>query len=373
MACARYRLYLADQPASTAQLNSFETITVTQEMDMSWTAQLEFPLRTDARGKWTGESEAWLQPLSRLRLEVSVQGRPYVPLIDGSIVSSDYGLQMEPGQSALHIEVQDDGFLLHRDETVKLYPDMTDDEIAEQIYLDAVDIASIDIDEADGPADLSDNTTVLRGTQMELLQFLAQRQGMHAFVLPGPQPHTSVGCFKYDPDPQLDFGLPEMVLLGSNRNLMSLKLWVEGAQPAVYCGSTVSLSDKSVNSRTADLSDIDRLGPDPPPGTPIKRFLRPGKALSVDLDRATQAASEDAAYALHADGEVLKDTYGGVLAPYQNVQMRGSNGRLSGSWLIRQVTHTLTRNSYGQTFSMQRNAESAGAGNTPPPAPPGVF
>jgi phage protein D len=93
----------------------------------------------------------------------------------------------------------------------------------------------------------------------------------------------------------------------------------------------------------------------------------------MNVANAVLAASEEDAYGLHADGEVLKDTYSAVLQPYQNVQVLGVNGQLSGSWLIRQVTHTLTRNSYGQTFSLARNAQSAGNGSSNTAAPIPVF
>jgi hypothetical protein len=371
MACAQLKLFFNDEVATSQQLDSFETITVQQDMDMNWTAHLEVPLCTNAQGDWTGETESWLQPMSRVRIEVNLQGAGFVPLIDGCIVTVDYDMHMEPGKSVAQVQVQDDGFLLHRDESVKLYPGITDDQIAEQIYGDSPDIASTDIDSVTAPADLSDNTTVLRGTQMELLQSLARRQEMHAFVRPGTQPHTSIGCFKKDPT--VDSGLPAMVLLGSKRNVLNVRFSSTASVAATYRTSSVSLSDASVNSSTANLSDIDRLGTDPPSGSPVNRLLRPGKSWNVDLSSAVLGASQQAAYALNADGEVLKDTYAGILQPYQNVQVLGSNGRLSGLWLIRQVTHTLTRNSYGQTFSLQRNARSAGTGNSSAIQPPSVF
>jgi hypothetical protein len=373
MPCAQFKLFLGDQVATAQQSAGFETITVQQEMDSNWTAHLELPLCTNAQGDWTGETDSWVQPMARLRLEVSLQGGSYIPLIDGSIVAADYDMHMEPGQSMLKLEVQDDGFLLHRDESVKLYPGITDDEIAKQIYGDNQDIASIDVDPVDAPADLSDNITVMRGTQMELLQALAGRQHnqMHVFVLPGSKPHNSIGCFKKDPTG--DSGLPPMVLLGKGRNVMNLRFSSSGADAAEYRTGSVSLSDASVNSATASLSDITRLGTDQPSGTPVKRLMRPGQSWSVDLNTAVLSASEQAAYALQAEGEVLKDTYSGILTPYQNVQVQGTNGRLSGLWLVRQVTHTLTRNSYGQTFSLQRNARSAGTGNSSPGVPQSVF
>jgi hypothetical protein len=374
MACAQYKLYFNDQAASAQQLASFEAITVQQEMDSRWVASLEIPLCTDAQGNWVGESATWFQPMNRLRIEVSVQGGAYVPLIDGPIVTCNYDLYMEPGQSMAHVEVHDDGFLLHRDETVKLYNGITDDQIAQQIFDDNSDITkSTQIDAVPAASDLTNTTTVLRGTPMELLQQLVRRnsKAWHAYILPGTKPHASIGCFTKDPTS--DSGLPEMVLLGKDRNLLNIRFSSTAASAAVFRGASISLSDGSVDNATADLSDISRLGTDTPSGTAVSRLLPPGKSRNVNLQSAVLAASEEAAYALHADGEVLKDTYPAVLQPYQTVRVAGTNGRLSGLWLIRQVTHSLTRNSYGQKFSLQRNARSAGAGKSNVAVPVPIF
>lgn len=374
MACAQYKLFFNDQVATAQQLTSFETITVHQEMDHACTANLEIPLCTNAQGDWTGESEIWFTPFNRLRIEVSLQGQGYVPLIDGVIISRYHDLYMEPGQSMGHVEVYDDSILLHRDESVKLYTGITDDQIASQIYADYPDVVkSTDIDAVDAPSDLSNNTTVLHGTGMELLTQLSARLNntYHAFVRPGPQPHTSIGCFKKDST--ADSGLDDMILTGKGRTLLNIRFTNNGAQPAAMRGSSISLNSASVDTATANLSNINRLGSNPPGGTPANRMLRPGQSRNVNLQNAVQQASEKAAYALHAEGEVLKDTYASVLQPYQNVPVLGSNGQLSGLWQIEKVTHTLTRNSYGQTFSLRRNAQSAGTGSANVAPPQTVF
>jgi hypothetical protein len=263
-----------------------------------------------------------------------------------------------------HVVVNDDTFLLHRDESVELYTGITDDQIAQAILLRVKEIVKAETDTVPPSNDLTNTTTVLRGTPMKLLQDLVRRQHetWHVFVRPGAQPGSNVGFFKKDPAG--DSGLPTMVLLGKNRNVLNLRLSSTAVTPAVFRGSAISLSSANEDSGTASLSEIDRLGTNPPAGTPVKRMLRPGQSRNVNLQNAVKSASEQVAFALTADGEVLKDTYPVVLQPYQNVQVIGANGKLSGLWLIRQVTHTLTRNSYGQTFSMQRNALSSGTGSS---------
>jgi hypothetical protein len=373
MGCAQYRLYLNSTPATADQLARFEDITIEQQMDIATEAKFQVPLCMDTTGMWDGETDAFLEGMSRIRLELQLQSGPWVPLIDGTITNVQAAMFNEPGKSMLTLVVTDDTFYLHRDESVSSFQGQSDDQIASQIFNEVSQISSTDVDPAPSPSNPGFNTTVLRGTQMELLKQLAQRQHMHVYVTPGDTPGQSVGCFKLDPDPNKDFGLAPMVLVGSGQNIFRFQSDSASGQTATYNSGQVNLNDSSKDTRTADPSDISMQGTTPPPGNSVKRLLPPGQPDALSLARAVQAASERAAYALKAHGEVMKDTYSSILQPYQNVQVVGINGSLSGLWLIQQVTHTLTRNSYGQTFRVIRNAQSAGTNSPAPQVPAGVF
>lgn len=365
MGCSEYRLILNGTPATADQLARFEGIVVEQEMDMAWQAQIDVPLCTDEQGNWTGETESFLQGLSRVRIEVRFLGDDWVPLIDGPIVSLNNNMHGEPGKSMLKLSVLDDSFYLHRDETVKVYSSLSDDQIATQIYGAVDQIASTDIDTAQAPANPAFDSTVLRGTQMQVLQQMARRQHMHAYVLPGDSAGASVGCFKLDPDPDKDFGLASMVVLGTGRNIFNLHSDTSANGAGIFRTTAIDLGDRSVTSYTADPSEIALLGTNPAAGGTIQRLLHPNGVDTVDLQRGVQGRSERSAYVLHAQGEVMKNTYTSILQPYKNVQVLGVNGQLSGTWLIQQVTHTLTRNHYGQSFRLMRNAVSAGTNSAP--------
>ncbi len=365
MGCSEYRLILNGTPATADQLARFEGIVVEQEMDMAWQAQIDVPLCIDEQGNWTGETESFLQGLSRVRIEVRFLSDDWVPLIDGPIVSLNSNMFGEPGKSMLKLSVLDDSFYLHRDETVKVYSSIPDDQIATQIYGAVDQIASTDIDTAQAPANPAFDSTVLRGTQMQVLQQMARRQHMHAYVLPGDSAGASVGCFKLDPDPGKDFGLASMVALGTGRNIFGLHSDTSASGAGIFRTTAIDLGDRSVTSYTADSSEIAKLGTDPAVGGTIQRLLHPNGVDTVDLQRGVQGRSERSAYVLHAQGEVMKNTYTSILQPYKNVQVLGVNGQLSGAWLIQQVTHTLTRNHYGQSFRLMRNAVSAGTNSAP--------
>ncbi len=369
---ARYRLYLDGTPATSAQLANFEDITIEQEMDKASEARFEVPICTDDRGLWDGETEAFVQGMNRIRLEVQVAAGAWVPLIDGPVVAIEGKRHSEPGLSVLTLVVSDDSFWLHRDERVKSFED-SDDRIAAQLFDGVPQIASTDIDAAPAASGAGFDTTVMRGTPMESLRVLARRQHMHAWVACGPTPGTSIGCFKLDPDPGKDYGLAPMLLLGTGMNIFSFEGETRVGQTAIFRSRQVKLTDRSTDDATARQDDIALQGTQGPPGPTLARLLRPAQADALTLQRAVQGASERAAYALSAHGEVMKETYPSVLQPYQFVDVLGADGTTSGRWLIRQVTHTLTRNEYGQSFKVARNARSAGTNSPAPQVPAAVF
>jgi len=372
MSYARYRLYFDGVSATKDQLARFEDITIEQEMDMACQGRFQVPLCISKTGVWDGETETFLLGLHRIRLEVQIQSAAWIPLIDGPIINVEGGQFNEPGKSMLTLVVSDDSFYLHRDETVKSFQD-SDDQVARQIYNEVPQIADTDIDPAQAPSNPAFDKTVLRGTQMELLRQLARRQHMHAYVRCGDSPGASVGCFKADPSPTKDYGLAPMVLLGDAMNIFSFQSQKHAGQAATFRSGWINLKDRSTDNRTSDLGDISLQGTDPTTDSLIRRLLRARQIEAITLARAVQAESERAAYALKATGEVMKGVYNSVLQPYQYVQVLGANGTLSGTWLIKQVTHTLTRNHYGQSFHVIRNAQSAGTNSAPSQTPAEIF
>ena len=85
----------------------------------------------------------------------------------------------------------------------------------------------------------------------------------------------------------------------------------------------------------------------------------------TEVDAATQSAVDRGAFAYSAHGEVSAEVYAGVLRPYRTVAVAGAGTRLSGQYLISEVTHNLRDRAYSQTFTLRRNAYSAAGGGLP--------
>jgi hypothetical protein len=365
MPAIAYRIFVDNKPATREQLDLVEEITVEQEVDMAWAAHLQIPITTDEKGRWTGVDEPFIDDFNRVRIEIKVGDKDFVPLIDGPVVGDERQMYAEPGQSLLKVHVQDDSVYLNREDVLFSFENRLDHEIAKQIFNEFEQIAKTEIEKTPSPTSELTPTVMQRGTAIQILRLLARRQGMHAYVLPGVEPGQSMGCFK--PFPTQTDGLPPLILLGSDRNLEMFTPGNDAQRPARVRAYAVSITDKTITERTSKFNNLDLLGQEQAfqqPSNTATQILCPQYGDAVDLDQVVAAEALHSSYAFEATGSVLGDIYPGVLAPYRVITVSGVNLHLSGDYLISHVTHLLTRSYYAQSFTLRRNARSQGTDNS---------
>jgi len=363
-----YRLFFNNILATREQLDLVDEITVEQEIDMAWEAQIKILIATDDRGNWSAEDEEFLTEFTQVRVEIQLRDGEFVPLIDGPIVESNDHRSSEPGQSMKTIVVQDDSVYLNRHNRIFRFEGLLDHEIACKLFKEidknpcAIDKRPyVDIEDTPAPTATSKLAVMQRGTAMQLLRSLARRQGMHAYVLPGEEPGQSIMCFK--PFPTQTDGLPPLILLGAQRNLSEFTPTKNAQSPARVTGYSLSITDKTITRRLSDFGRLDLLGEEPTfvdEENTANQILSPQYGDTVDLDQAVAAATLESSYSTQATGSVINDTYPAILSPYRVVSVSGANPSDSGNYLIRKVTHSLTRSYYSQTFALQRNAQCSG-------------
>ena len=360
MPTVQYRLFFNNTPATREQLDRFEDITVSQEMDMAWEAQLQIPLCTDDKGRWSGEGENFILDFTRVRVEIKVGDAPFVALIDGPIVGQQRQLNSEPGRSLLTLRVQDDSYYLNQEEQHFRFERSRDDEIAARLFNQFQQvIKDKKIDKTPAPPSTPIPDVVQRGTAMHLLRFLAERQGYNAYVLPGQKSGQSVGYFKELPTKP--DGLPPLILLGSDRNVFTFNPTNDAQRPARFRAYALGLRDKTITRSESNLSSVPRLGQSPTvrqESDTAVQILRPRHGDTVDLDRWVAGETLRASYTISATGSAIADCYAGVLSPYRLIAVQGANTRENGIYLISRVTHRLTRSLYSQDFTLRRNAQS---------------
>ena len=370
----QYRLFFDNSPAAQQQLDMIAEIVVEQEVDMAWEARFKIPISADEQGNWIGEDDNILQPFTRARVEVRIGTEPYVPLFDGAIMEFESQMSSQPGQSTLTLIAQDDSFFMNRIEQVVAFENLLDHEVVEQIYSDYGDlVAATQVDNTPASGSALPPLVVQRGTAMDILRFLARRQGMHAYVLPGENPGDSIGCFK--PFATSPNGLPPLILLGAERNIDALQVRYHAGKPSDAAASTLRITDKQVVDEMSRSSDVELMGDETAEDSSqaALQLLLPRQGESVDLRQAADAVVNAASYAYEASGSVLPETYTAVLQPYQVVTVKAGNTTFSGDYLIMKSTHTITRSGYSQSFTLTRNARSARYAGGQSSVPGGIF
>ena len=370
MPTATIRLFLNDTPASEEQLAVFGAIRVDQGIGMAAEAELDLPVGTNDAGAWQLLEDDFAAAFARIRVEVKVGDGEFVALIDGPVVAQRFQLDAAPEASQMTLVVHDDSVLMNRDEAVVLFEDMSASEIASQLFSAAGFEARVDKLPAAGGAYL--RQVLQRGTPMQLLRRLASEHGCFAYVEPGMASGRSVGVFQR-PLPA-DDALPELVLLGPQRNIGRFTAEFDALRPQAPQAANVLGSDLSVVSATGDAAPSTAMGEHAAFQvlTPARTLLGATREEQADLDAATAAGADLSSWAWTAEGEVQADGYAGVLRPYRKITVSGVGGHLSGDYLISRVNHQIGDAGYRQQFSLTRNARSAGSGAAPG-VPAGVF
>ena len=366
----RFRLFLDDQAATRDQLEQIVEIHVDQAVDRAWEARVQIPICTDDKGNWCYPGEGFTATLGRLRIELDAGDGTFIPLIDGPIVGRRQTMSFQPGESLQTIVIHDDSVLLNRVERTRRVEKRSAHEIARDIFSGESRFGSLEIDESTKSGADGDAVRFQRGTDMQFLRSLARDQGMHAYVLPGKEPGKSVGAFK--PFTTKPDGLPALVLLGADRNVETFDPREDAQSPATVKAQTLSLVDKSVTRSSVSSGDVRLLGSTAAGAAvevPATRVLPPAPDGSIDAESAARAAAERFSYAFRADGKVATGCYTAVLSPYRVVTVKGVSAELSGDYLIRGVTHHITRSIYKQSFVVARNATSSGGGGMSLPLP----
>jgi hypothetical protein len=368
MGAIEFKMFLDGASATSEQLDKVDEIVVDQAVDRAWEARVKIPVAVNNDGKWEGEQEAWMKAFTRIRVEINPGDGNFVPLIDGPVVGFDSGRTALPGKSLVTVVVHDDSALLNREEKVEVQKGKTDSDLARQIFSDAQMVPDVD----STPAQPDPNgASVRRGTPMQYLRALArQNRDFHAYVLPGKTPAKSIGCFKKFAT-EAD-GLPDMILLGPDRNIETFNVNNKAQNPAKVEAATLSIAHDKVQKSTASYRDATLMGDQPPDSSdpnPATRFLPPGQSDRVDPGEATKGAAADSGFSLAATGSIVPFGYQAALSPYRVVLVKISDSPYSAKYLISQVTHTLTRSIYTQSFAMKGNAVTGGgAGGGPQPS-----
>jgi phage protein D len=357
MPAVSYTLLLDGVAASPELLAAVQQLEVEDNATMADMLRLHVGIGIkDGCSGWTHLDDDLFARLANIRVDVKVGSTVSETLLSAYIIETHANFANQPGQSTLDVVAMDPTVLMNLQETVRAWPNMSDADIAQVLFAEYGFTPDVD---ATQPARTEVSyITMQRGTDIQLLQQLAERNGFEFYVETDPRSGQIVGHFhraRLEKTPQ---GVLS-VNMGEATNVNSFNARYDMLSPTTAASSTIDVQDHSDQQAAAQEAAAKTLGKSSLiPAERPRRVLLGGTGLSYagELQTYAQAVVDQSALAISADGELNTIAYGGVLRAKRPVLVRGAGIQFSGTYYVEKVTHTFAGDSYTQRFTLRRNA-----------------
>jgi phage protein D len=248
--------------------------------------------------------------------------------------------------------------LLSLDERRKSWPNMSDSDVANDIFSSSKYRFTPIVDQTSWRRQENDQTLMQRGTDMQLLQQLAERNGFEVYVETNGFTGQVEGHFHA---PRLN--LPPQGTLSVNMrdatNVNSFNARNDMLRPVAAEATNLDVESRENQQSEATTSQLPALGQQSSLASSQQRRVLPsrtGLARTGELRTYTQAVTDRTALSITADGELNTVAYGGLMRAKRPIMVRGAGQQFSGTYYVQRVHHVFTPDSYTQSFTMARNA-----------------
>ncbi len=355
-----YALTIDGTPASADVLEAIQQIDVEEDADLAAMLRLRLAcaVRRDGRG-WTLVDDGLFARLARLKLSVTVGSGPAIPVIDAYVIETDGRFSNDPNGSTLTVTAMDTTVLMHLEEKVKAWPNMKDSDVASAVFSDPDYRLTPVVEDTGWTRKDVEQTLVQRGTDIQFLRHLAERNGYECFVEVNPSSGDAEGHFH----PPRQSAPPQGVLtvnMGSATNVNAFRVRFDMLGATAADATTLDVEAGTPQPGQASATSRGDLGRDSAAATDRpRRVLLSGLAMaqSGETQRYAQAVVDRAAWAIHAEGDLNIAAYGGLLRARRPVLVRGVGRDLSGAYYAQRVLLGIAADGTCiQRFRLRRNA-----------------
>ena len=302
-----------------------------------------------------------LQPFSRVVLIVSFGGLPEV-LMDGIITNQQFSPSSEPGTSTLTLTGEDVSVMMDMEERSVEHPAQPEMAIAAKIIATYAQYGLIPMvippPSLDMPIPI-ERIPVQQATDLEYLNAMAERFAYVFYVMPGPAPLTNTAYW----GPPIRAGIPQRALsanMGSQTNVNSIDFEHDGLAATTISGS---VHDRRLNSsgpvQTFASLRIPLARPSLLAQRRVRRFRGTGLDTMQAFARAQAETDRSHDQVVKASGELDALRYEAILKPRALVGVRGVGDTYNGFYYVQQVSHSISKGSYTQRFSLEREGTGA--------------
>jgi hypothetical protein len=314
--------------------------------------QMTFTLGKQPLSDYTLLKLGLLDPPARVIIIAIVNALPQV-LIDGMITDHQVQPSNTPGQSTLTVTGEDISLKLDLEEKRTTHPNLPDSLIVTKI-IGSYGLVPVVTTTTDVPIEVNRIPTQ-QGTDLAYVRELARRNGFVFYVEPTDVPGVTSAYW----GPAKRQGLPQSALsmnMGPDTNVDT---------PINFRFNALGPTDPQVRIvETASRQQIPiplpgglQLPLSSSPATPLRKTLPRGTANLSSSQASLRAVAEssDATDAVTGTGQLDAVRYGRALRSRRLVDVRGAGFSYDGTYYVRQVTHTIRRGQYQQSFTLARD------------------
>jgi hypothetical protein len=383
-----YSLLFNGQQADPTLYTLIESVEVDESMDLPAAIQITLPVSRSTGGDLSYVADPRFAPLAPLAVVASAASgaQGATPGAAGAAVSAFGGaapaaaqcifdgyalsqkLHLESGitNSTLTVWGQDACWLMNQTENVREWVDVSDADVAATIFGEYGITPSEQNTQDDSPSHTEDTHSLMQhGSDIAFLRMLARRGGKVCRIACADKPGARTGYFstpKLDGDPVVTLTLNDP----ANWTVGALDLEWDATRPTAVVARTAVFNDSDPNGATGDTSDsgLAALGDRTLAaftGKPMTVLLTTAVDSAGELTQRAQGVLRESGWFLRCEGEADVDRLGLVLRAGMLVALSGIGALHSGTWIVWNVRHRLTKEAHKMGFTLLRN----GIGNPP--------
>jgi hypothetical protein len=366
------RLSVGGIPVPDAFYDAIRHMEIEESSDQPGTLLLQLPVNRTSAGDLQFVGDGTFEPMTNLTLTITpgALGSRAHCIFDGYVLSWRLHLDRASTSSAIDIWAQDASWLMNTDDHVVEWSGLTDGQVADAIFGSYGFTPAAGNTDHDSPSHLPDGHTLLqRGTDLQFLRGLARRGGKLCRVTCTDTPGIRTGYFVIP----AAAGQPVATI-----SLLDPERWTVEAldfdwdvmRPTEAHASQVDLTQSSdtgtdVTAGSSGLAPLDQRDYPYYLGQSSKLLLT-APADAAELGQRTAAVLTESGFFSRCAGEADADRIGTILRVGDVVTIEGAGNIQSGNWLVWNVRHRFSLDSWKMSFILVRNAMG-------PPAPGGTF
>ena len=357
------QLQVAGTAVPDAFYDAIQQLEVEENSDRPGTLLLRLPVNRTSAGDLQFVGDGTFEPMTNVCVTVTpAQGRGPQCIFDGYALSWRLHMDRTSTSSTIDIWGQDASWLMNIDDNVTEWSGLTDGEVANAIFSSSrygFTPAAGNTD-SDSPSHTSDGHTLFqRATDLQFLRGLARRGGKLCRVACTDTPGVRTGYFVV---PAVD-GQPAATI-----SLLDPDSWTVEAldfdwdvmRPTEADASQVDLTQSSDTGTDVSAEDS---GLAPLDSRDYPSYLGQSSTLVLtapadlpELSQRTAAVLAESGFFARCTGEADADRIGTILRVGDVVTIEGAGSIQSGNWLVWNVRHSFSLDSWKMAFTLVRNA-----------------